>query len=206
MKIPFFVFITITYIILVSAVYYLYRSNQQAITAAAVAKAVPTPVEKVVSLPLGAVKISECIPTEGEHWVRPADLPGGPYYTAYNGKVVALEYMLKLEDLPGEKTAKMSLPQIETYMKQNKYDLNDFVVHNDKHFELTPAEYKNFSLHWSPPHSGFPEPHIDLHIFLADHHELEQICPDAKLEEVYSPEVIKNIQENNIPFPEAPKQ
>ncbi len=166
----------------------------------------PAPMEKIVALPAGAVKISECIPTEGEHWVRPQDIPTGPYYTAYNGKVLSVEYMFKISDLPGEETSQMNLPQMEAYMKKNNYDLKNFVEKNDKHFDLAPAEYHNFSIHLSAPHAGFAEPHIDLHIFLADETELGRVCPDAKLEEVYSPEVIKTIQENKIPFPGAPQQ
>lgn len=202
MRKPFVLLLIATYILFGVALFMLLRTNNQALMMLSQQQQpVQAPVKKVPTLPPGAVKISECIPTEGEHWVRPQDIPTGPYYSVYNGKVMSIEYMMKTSDLPGEKTAKMQLPELEKYMKDNNYNLNDLIVHNDKHFPLDPAEYRNFSIHWSAPHAGFTEPHIDLHIFMADHAELMEICPDAGIESVYSPEVIQTIQENNIPMP-----
>lgn len=34
--------------------------------------------------PEGVVQISPCVPTMGEHWANPANLPMGPIYTVHN--------------------------------------------------------------------------------------------------------------------------
>jgi hypothetical protein len=34
----------------------------------------------------------------GEHWANPADLPTGPIYTVFNGRLISIEYMLAQAD------------------------------------------------------------------------------------------------------------
>ena len=199
-------FIIITYIVLASVVFELYRSNQRVASLMIANQTVQAPVKKMVQLPTDAVKISECVPAMGEHWVRPQDIPNGPYYVVDQGKVIGLEYMFKYAELPGEKVARMTLPQFEKYMKDNNLTLKDSVMANDISFDLIDSEYKTVTLSWTAPHAGFPEPHIDMHAYLLPEDEIANICPNVGLDQVYSPEVIKTIQEKNIPFPEAPKQ
>jgi hypothetical protein len=45
------------------------------------------------------------------------------------------------------------------------------------------------------------KPHYDIHFYLVDRTEVDQICPESKIENVYSPSVMQTIHENNIPFP-----
>ncbi|MFC5468286.1 hypothetical protein ACFPPD_06100, partial [Cohnella suwonensis] len=54
----------------------------------------------VLALPEGSVKISEVVPAMGEHWANPqaGELPIGPIYGVYNGKLVFLEYMIAQDD------------------------------------------------------------------------------------------------------------
>ena len=55
-------------------------------------------------LPQGTVKISETVPSMGEHWSRPEDLPLGPIYCVHKGKVVCIEYMMSQADLQAGNT------------------------------------------------------------------------------------------------------
>ncbi|HEU0220875.1 MAG TPA: hypothetical protein VFR34_01505, partial [Paracoccaceae bacterium] len=54
-------------------------------------------------LPEGAVQISPVVPAMGEHWAKPAELPLGPIYRVYEGKIVRLEFMVSREDLAAGK-------------------------------------------------------------------------------------------------------
>ena len=45
-------------------------------------------------LPAGAQQLSPCIPGMGEHWGNPKDLPLGPFYGVYEGKIVFTEIMI----------------------------------------------------------------------------------------------------------------
>ncbi len=199
-------FVIITYIVLLSVAYELYRSNQRVTALMASNQMVQTPLIKEPKLPTDAIKISECVPAMGEHWVQPQNIPNGPYYVVYQGKVIGTEFMFKYEELPGEKVAKMSLPEFQKYLTTNKFTLKDSVLANDIAFKLDESQYKTITLSWSAPHAGFPEPHIDMHAYLLPEEQIETICPDVGIDQVYSPEVIQTIQEKNIPFPEAPKQ
>ncbi len=198
-------FIIVTYIVLAGVIYEMYRTNIQSAALVASNQQVQLPVKKYPPLPPDAVKISECIPDMGEHWVRPQDTPSGPYYVVYQGKVVAIEFMFKPEDLPGKASSEMSLPQFEKYMKDNSFTLQDVVRKNEAYFDLYGYEYERIHMGWSAPHAGLPAPHMDLHAYLIPLAEIQAICPNASIDQVYSPEVIKTIQDRNIPFPAAPK-
>lgn len=54
----------------------------------------------VLALPEGSVKITGVVPAMGEHWANPqaGELPNGPIYGVYNGKLVFLEYMIAQND------------------------------------------------------------------------------------------------------------
>jgi hypothetical protein len=152
-------------------------------------------------LPTDAVKISECIPFMGEHWVQPSKLPVGPIYAFYNGKVTAIEYMFTPDKIPGEKAAKMSQKDADDFIRKNNLSLADLVNANKFDLDLPESPYTFLTLDWSSPHSGLAAPHYDLHAYLIPKSERDAICPEAKLEEVYSTEVMDNIQKYKIPFP-----
>lgn len=156
---------------------------------------------RLPTLPMGAVKLSECIPHEGEHWVVPKDLPYGPFYSTYNGKVISTEYMFTEDSIPGKEGVNMSFDEVVTFMNHTNLSFSDLVKNSFFGFDLFDHRYKSFDIHWSAPHAGFDTPHIDVHFFLVDKSELENICPDAKIENVYSEEILKAVDEHNIPFP-----
>lgn len=156
---------------------------------------------KQLTLPTDAVKISECIPYEGEHYVQPDKVPHGPIYTVYNGKVVGLEYMFTPDEIPGEKEAKMPIKEAMALIEKNKIPLSELVMVHKFHFDVMQANIHSFGMNWTMPHSGLDKPHYDLHMFLVDKATSLGICPDAKLENVYSQSVMENIEKYNIPFP-----
>lgn len=160
----------------------------------------------VVTLPPDAVKISECIPFMGEHWVQPSKLPIGPFYVVYNGKVTGIEYMFTPDKIPGEKAAKMSEKEIMDYISKNNLTLADLVKANQFQLDTLGAKVHYMTIDWNSPHSGLAAPHYDVHAYLIDKAEASQICPEAKIEEVYSKEVLDNVERYKIPFPEAPKK
>lgn len=159
---------------------------------------------KEPALPTGAVKISECVPHMGEHWVDPKDLPAGPLYSVYQGKIMGIEYMFEADQIPGEEQAHMTLPEFQKFMKNNKLTFADFVKQNRMSFDLFNYPYHSVTIEWSAPHAGYAKPHYDIHMYLADNNTLGTICPSATEQEAYSPEVLKTIQDRNIEFPGMP--
>jgi hypothetical protein len=157
--------------------------------------------QQEVKIPSDAVKITECLPKMGEHWVEPANIPAGPYYVTYKGKVLALEYMIKPEEIPGEKQARMNLPQFEAYLKENNLTFGDYMSKIQLSMPLPSLAYKTVHFDWSPAHPGLITPHYDVHFYLVSDEELENVCPDARTQDAYSPEVLEGINKNNIPFP-----
>jgi hypothetical protein len=154
-----------------------------------------------VTLPAGAVKITECIPREGEHWVEPANIPSGPYYVTWKGKVISTEYMLAPDQIPGETVAKKSPDDFFKYFNSSKLTMAQFVDQTRLALPIPPHEYKTVHIGWTAPHAGFTQPHYDIHFDFVTDAELKSVCPDARLEDVYSPAVMDSINKNNIPFP-----
>lgn len=191
----------ITNLLALAALFYVWQSNN----AKGVGTSDPVTAIQVVSkapkLPVNAVKISECVPFEGAHYVEPDKTESGPIYSAYKGKVTSIEYMFKPSAIPGEKGAKLTPAEAEKLIKQHKLTLADLVTANVFEFDLYDYPYHKFQMNWSDPHPGLPEPHYDVHFFLIDKEERATICPDAKLESVYSEEVMENINKYKIPFP-----
>lgn len=165
------------------------------------AEVIPVQENKSLTLPSDAVKISECIPTEGEHYIQPDKVPHGPIYLVNQGRVVGLEYMFLSEEVPGEKEAKMSGADAMNMIQKNNLSLADLVMVHDFEFDVMKANVVSFGMNWSSPHVGYDKPHFDIHMFLVDKKEMKSICPDAKLENVYSPTVLENVQKYHIPFP-----
>ncbi|CAN5199702.1 hypothetical protein BH09PAT2_BH09PAT2_03250 [soil metagenome] len=157
--------------------------------------------QQIPTLPPGAVKLSECVPYEGEHWVLPKDLPYGPFYSTYNGKLISTEYMFTEEEIPGKEGSKMSYEDTLKFMRAKNLTFGDIVKSSLFGFDMFGHKYKTFDIHWSAPHAGLAVPHFDAHFFLVDKAEQQKICPDAKIENVYSEEIMKSIDEHDIPFP-----
>lgn len=105
-------------------------------------------------MPADAIPISPVVPGMGEHWANPRNLPVGPIYGVYKGKVVFLEYMLSQEDLKAGKSwtnlaADPSLPP----------------VHHVE-VEFVPNG-----------HEGYEIPHYDVHLYLVPHEEHVKYMP-----------------------------
>lgn len=158
-------------------------------------------VEDTVKLPATAVKITECLPHMGDHWVEPANIPLGPYYVTYQGKVLGMEYMINPEEIPGNTQSRMQLPEFEKFLANNNLTLGDYMKEFNLSLPLQPLTYRSVHMHWSPPHPGFVVPHYDIHFYLVSDEELDAVCPNARIEDAYSPEVLETINKNNIPFP-----
>lgn len=156
---------------------------------------------QTITLPPDAVKISGCIPHEGEHWVRVPDLPNGPFYVTYNNQVTAFEYMVFEDKIPGKEFAHMPASQAMEYMQKNNLSLSDLVKNLSEGFPLPPVSFKKMTLHWTPPHAGLTVPHYDMHFYLWDNAQLDQICPDAAIESTLPQDLVKDLMNRGIDVP-----
>lgn len=104
--------------------------------------------------PEGVVPISPCVPTMGEHWANPADLPTGPIYTVHQGRLIAIEYMLTQADFAAGKSW---------------HDLTF-------RYWGQPLPIEHADIDFLPQgHEGFEVPHYDLHFYVIGHEEDRQI-------------------------------
>jgi hypothetical protein len=154
---------------------------------------------ETITLPPDAVKTSGCVAHMGEHWARPSDLPFGPIYTVYKGKVISIEYMFKSTDVPGEVLAKGSPEFAMKYMKDNNLSFGD-IFRPHFTFNLNNLKYKFANLEWTQPHAGFLEPHYDLHFFIISKDELEAVCPNATIQDAQNPDIEHELDKYNIPY------
>jgi len=110
----------------------------------------------VLALPEGSVQITPVVPAMGEHWSNPeaGDLPTGPIYGVYNGKLVFLEYMIAQEDFVKGKN--------HVNVAGMKGVPSPAVVQMD--FEFQPNG-----------HEGFEVPHYDVHAYFITDEEQQHI-------------------------------
>jgi len=110
----------------------------------------------VLALPPGSVKISDVVPAMGEHWANPqaGELPVGPIYGVYEGRLVFLEYMIAQEDFETGKNH-INLHGMKGYP-------SPAVVQTD--FEFQPNG-----------HEGFDIPHYDVHMYFISDEEQQKI-------------------------------
>lgn len=106
--------------------------------------------EKKLTVPEGATVIAECAKGRGKQYVLPKDIPQGPVYNVYDGKVIGVEYMLGQQDVLSSKDY-LNLP-----LQGVKYD------------------HINIGL-LSKGHSGYPDPHYHVDIFTISHEEAAKI-------------------------------
>jgi hypothetical protein len=93
-----------------------------------------------LAVPLGATIIEQCAPGRGTQYILPIDIPHGPVYGVYQGKVIGLEYMIGKAELANN---------------VNFYDLPLYdKIYNHMDIGLQ-----------SNGHAGFPVPHyhVDIH-------------------------------------------
>ena len=108
-------------------------------------------------LPKGTVKVSGVVPGMGEHWANPKDLPLGPIYCVYKGKVVCLEFMISQADFAAGK----SWPELSGLKN------------------LPPINHVNMGFE-PKGHEGYEIPHYDMHIYFASPEAMKSIKPAEK--------------------------
>lgn len=107
-----------------------------------------------LKLPAGAIKISEAVPAMGEHWANPKDLPLGPIYLVWQGKVIGVEYMFTLAMLNASPNRRAA-PDSKLTLR---YDTPNLMLFGQKIDHLT--------ISYMPDgHDGFKVPHYDYHFY-----------------------------------------
>jgi hypothetical protein len=107
-------------------------------------------------LPKDVVQVSGVVPTMGEHWANPADLPLGPIYGVSNGKVIFFEFMIDQESFKSGKSFLELAPKAG--------------------FTLPPVDHVDFGFE-PEGHEGYPVPHYDVHLYFVPHAEHMAIKP-----------------------------
>ncbi|MBI4188454.1 MAG: hypothetical protein HY529_04515 [Chloroflexi bacterium] len=115
-----------------------------------------------VTLPKDAQKLSDVVPAMGEHWTNPKNMPMGPIYLVYKGKVIGLEYMYTEKDLMD-----MSIPTpagLETFKSMADMPVGATINHVDIGF-------------LPKGHEGYTVAHWDLHLYFISPAEKKAIKP-----------------------------
>lgn len=94
-----------------------------------------------MTVPAGATIIEKCEPGLGTQYVLPKDIPGGPVYNVYQGKVIGIEYMTSITTVDKLDTMLENLP-----------------LYNQK--------YDHINVMSMPAHSGFPTPHYQVDVMM----------------------------------------
>ena len=109
----------------------------------------------ILALPEGTIQLEPIVvPAMGEHWANPVagDLPTGPIYGVYKGKLIFLEYMIAQEDF----AAGESWPNLSGMEG------------------LPPVDH--VSIGFEPQgHEGFEVPHYDIHMYFLSPEEIAAI-------------------------------
>ncbi len=126
------------------------------------AQAAPTPeqmqamAEKAaqLGLPEGVIQGSPCVPTMGEHWADPKNMPLGPIYGVVGDEVVFVELMpAQAYFADGQSWDEVLVPPA-----------GQTVNHVD--FTYLPEG-----------HPGYEVPHYDIHAYFVSHSEHMAFCP-----------------------------
>lgn len=107
-----------------------------------------------MKLPEGAIKISDAVPAMGEHWANPKDLPLGPIYLVWQGKVIGVEYMFTLAML-NQSPNRRAAPDSKLALR---YDTPNLPLFGQKIDHLVIA-------YMPDGHEGFKVPHYDYHFY-----------------------------------------
>lgn len=104
-------------------------------------------------MPAGVQPVLGCIPTMGYHYAKPKDMPFGPIYGWYDGKITFTEIMVD------EKLFNKGLSWSEQLKPLPGYTID--------HVDF-----------WFEPHGhpGYPIPHYDIHAWYIPHAEHMTMC------------------------------
>ncbi len=109
---------------------------------------------KTLSLPPEAIVAAECEPGRGKQYIIPKDIPkGGPLYDVNNNRVIAIEYLIKVQDL-------LTKPD----------SLTDKITDLTKNYQVD-----HFSIVPTAPHAGENSQHIHLIMFVVSKDEAKTI-------------------------------
>ncbi|WP_219640463.1 hypothetical protein [Cohnella sp. CFH 77786] len=108
----------------------------------------------VLALPAGSIQLTPVVPAMGEHWGNLQDLPTGPIYGVYEGKLVFIEYMIAQEDFI-KGTSHVNLSGMKGVP-------SPAVIQTDIEFQ-------------EHGHEGFEIPHYDIHAYFITDEEQQQI-------------------------------
>jgi hypothetical protein len=158
----------------------------------------------VPTLPTDAVRLSGCVPGEGEHWGSPKDLPNGPLFAVFNNRIISTEYMWAPDQIPGSDTSKMTKDQFTNYLATNKLNFADFLHNRSQHINLHKYRFESFATFYSAPHTGMTVPHLDMHMYFVSTDYTKGICPNNTIADASSPEIVKTALEHGIPVPGHP--
>ncbi|WCK54273.1 hypothetical protein PP175_23785 [Aneurinibacillus sp. Ricciae_BoGa-3] len=127
-----------------------------------------TQTENVAIFPKGTVQISPAVPNMGEHWAKLDDMPYGPIWGAYKGKLVFFEYM---------------------FAKDTERDL----VLGGNQGAPTPSRIDHAEVNWNPHgHAGYEVPHYDVHLYFISKDEQSKIVPDPAAQPGNAPSMTTN--------------
>lgn len=123
----------------------------------------PTP---SIQVPEGATVISECEPGVGKQYILPKNIPNGPIYNVYQGKVIGLEYMYGKNEIAPTKTP---TPVMNDHMNM----MAESVAHD---IPMLNGSYDHLDIVYMPMgHAGFPIPHYQLDVYLVPDSVVSQI-------------------------------
>lgn len=105
-------------------------------------KAVLAKLPSLDTLPKDVVQVSPVVPRMGTHHAKPSELPLGPIYCGFEGKIVCLEFMISQADFN----------QGKSWTDLKGMD------------GLPPIDHTNI---WFEPngHEGYEIPHYDIHMY-----------------------------------------
>lgn len=95
----------------------------------------------LLKVPQGATIMEQCVAGLGTQYILPKDIPDGPVYNVYQGKVIGIEYMINLASIEKLNTAVTNLP-------------------------LFNKGYDHINIMSMAAHAGFPVPHYQVDVMM----------------------------------------
>ena len=95
----------------------------------------------LIKVPQGATIMEQCVAGLGTQYILPKDIPDGPVYNVYQGKVIGIEYMINLASIEKLNTAVTNLP-------------------------LFNQTYDHINIMSMAAHAGFPVPHYQVDVMM----------------------------------------
>lgn len=123
-------------------------------------------------LPEGAIKVSECVPNMGFHYLgKEGDPRLGPFYLVNKqGEVIGLEYMFNENMM-----TTLNIPA-EVFAEAGEDPFPVEVLTSGPE-GLSDWQFNNIEMSRSPEgHVGFEEPHMDLHLYTVTPEMQAQSC------------------------------